>query len=274
MGKIGGHFGISGGFDKSAYRAKNMGMFSMQIFSKNQKQWKGKDIEQKKALDFHKAIEETKIITVVHSSYLINIGNPDKEKRNKSINAFIDEIKRCDILKVPYFVFHPGSHLGSGEKIAIDNIAESLNIIMEKYSPNVKILLETTAGQGTNIGYKFEHLRDIISLTKYSDKLGICVDTCHIYSAGYDIKNNWDIIKKEMDKILGLKNIFVFHLNDSKVPYASKKDRHENIGKGTIGKEALKRIYNDRDFLNIPFILETPLGEEGYLDDLKSLEII
>ncbi len=271
MGKIGGHFGISGGFDKSAIRAYNMGMKSMQIFSKNQRQWKAKPIPDDTEQKYKKAIKETGIITVVHSSYLINIGNPEKEKREKSLNAFIDEIKRCDKLDVPFFVFHPGSHLGSGEEKCIEYIAESLNIAIEETNPKVKILLETTAGQGTNIGYKFEHLRDIIGKVKYPDKLGICVDTCHIFAAGYDIKNNWDKVKEELFNIIGKEKIFVFHLNDSKMPFASRKDRHEQIGKGYIGEEALRKIFFDKHFENLPFILETPLGEEGYEEDIKVL---
>jgi len=276
MSYLGAHISISGGIYRAPERARKLGCDTMQVFTKNQRMWKSKPLSENEISLFNenRITEKIKKISV-HASYLINLGSPDKEKLRKSREGFRLELQRVKALSIPFLIFHPGSHMGTGENRCIRKIARSLDWVIEKEPPrDVIILLETTAGQGTNVGYQFKHLRDIISYTKYPGKLGVCYDTCHTFAAGYDIRtrNVYEQTFKLFDKIIGLEKLLVFHLNDSKKGLGERVDRHENIGKGLIGKEAFRLLVNDKRFTDHPMILETPEGEEYYQENLKTLK--
>jgi deoxyribonuclease-4 len=275
MGLIGCHVSIAGGVEKAPGRGKDFGCVAMQIFTANQRQWKAKPISDESAGKFKTEVKNNHIQTTVsHDSYLINLAKPDKEKRQKSLDAFAKEIIRCDRLGIPYIVFHPGSHLGKGEDYGLKLIAASLNIILAKLEDTApQLLLETTAGQGTNLGYKFEHLRKIIDLCDYSERLAVCFDTCHSFAAGYDIIKNDSYEKtfKKFDDIIGLELLKAFHFNDTKKELGSKKDRHASLGQGNIGWKPFKRIVTDKRFEEIPMLLETP-DQKKYKQEIATLK--
>ncbi len=276
MPYLGAHISISGGIYLAPQRARALGCNTMQIFSKNQRMWKSAPLNNKDIPLFKKNCETEKIKKVsVHTSYLINLGSPDKDKLKKSRDGFLIEIQRTKTLKIPFLIFHPGAHMGDGEDRCLKRIAKNLDWIIEQEQPeNLKILLETTAGQGTNVGYRFEHLRDIMAYVKYPGKIGICYDTAHTFAAGYDIRDK-DTYKKTFklfNSVIGIENLFVFHLNDSKKKLGTRVDRHEHIGKGLIGMEGFRLLLNDKRFKIFPMILETPGGEEHYPENLKILK--
>ncbi len=227
---------IEGGIFNAPLRGKKIGCDVIQIFTKNNNQWKSKSLTDKEIIASRENLNKTGIKAVAsHDAYLINLASPNKDVYKKSLIAFYDEMERAEKLGLPYLVFHPGAHLGEGEDIGIKRIAESINLHLSKKSgTNVMLLLETTAGQGTNIGWRFEQLSEIINLVEQKEKMGVCVDTCHIFAAGYDITTEEGYTKTfdEFDRIIGLKRLKLFHLNDSKKGYGSRVDRHEHIGKG------------------------------------------
>jgi len=276
MGLLGAHVSISGGIYNAIENGEKLECKSIQIFTKNQMRWESKKLEDKDIELFKINWEKSGIDMILsHDSYLINLGSPDKNKLMKSIKSFKDEIYRCKLLGLNGLVFHPGAHMGKGEGYCISKIAENLNIIIEEMgNSNIKLLIETTAGQGTNIGYRFEHLRDIMDLVKYKSSIGICIDTCHIFAAGYDIRTEkgYKKVLDEFDTVVGIDKIKAFHLNDCKSKYSSRVDRHENIGAGNIGIESFKFLCNDKRFKNLPMILETPGGEEYYKKNLEILK--
>ncbi len=263
---LGAHMSISGGVHTAFERGKQVGCTTMQIFSKNNNQWKGKPLTDTDIINYKKEAKKTTIHpVVVHSSYLINLCAKDKSTLKKSREAFHDELDRCQRLGIPYFVFHPGSHVGQGEDTGLRIIAESLNLLHEKTKGyRVKSVLEVTAGQGSNLGYRFEHIRKLIDMVDNKRRMGVCVDTCHLFAAGYDISNEKGYEKtfREFDDIIGLKRLLVIHLNDSKGILGSRLDRHEHIGKGRIGGAGFSLIMNDKRFKDIPKILETPKGDD------------
>lgn len=272
---LGAHTSISGGVSKSIELAEKLGFSAMQIFTKNNNRWHAKPLEEKGINSFREKLAESKIKFVVsHDSYLINLCASKLELLKKSRNAFIDELERCELLGIPYLNFHPGSHGGKGEDEGIKLIAESINIAHSNTNNfRVKSMLEMTAGQGTTIGYKFEHINKIIELIEDKNRMSVCIDTAHIFAAGYDIVNNYKNVIKEFDEIIGLNLLKCFHMNDSKKVLGSRVDRHENIGKGFIGLKGFENIMNDNRLEHIPKILETPKGKEQ-LEDLKNLEIL
>ncbi len=274
---IGAHVSISGGLYKSVSRAVNIGCETMQIFVKSNAQWKARRLTKDEIEEFKLELKRTDIHPViVHSSYLINLCAVDREVLKKSRLAFIDELKRCESIGADYFVFHPGAHLGKGLDYGIKLTAESLNIIHEK-TKGFKTLsiIEVTAGQGTAIGYKFEQIAKLIELVEDKKRIGVCVDTCHIFSAGYDIRSEKGCEKtfSEFDAIIGIEKIRVFHLNDSIRGLNSRVDRHYHIGKGFIGKEAFAYIMRNPIFAEVPKIIETPKGNNDKFDliNLKTL---
>ena len=275
MGLLGAHVSISGGIEKSPLRGEELGCDAIQIFSKNQRQWKSPPISENTANAFQEALKNSRVKQVViHDSYLINLASPNLESLKKSQEAFLDEMNRADRLGVPYLVFHPGSHMKSGEEAGIRQIAESLNLVLDQ-QPNGKVmlLLETTAGQGDHLGYSFEQLAEIVSLVEKKERIGICYDTAHTFEAGYDIRTEetYQETFVKFDKILGLNRLKVFHINDSKTDLGSRVDRHENIGKGYLGVESFRFLVNDRRFQNHPMILETPGGDRFYKENLEVL---
>lgn len=275
---LGAHVSISGGVFNAPARGEKIGCTAIQIFTKNQMQWKAKELTAIEIEKFKTELKKTTIKSIIaHDSYLINLGNPDKKMLEKSRTSFGIEMQRAEALEIPFLVFHPGSHLDVGEDKGLYTIAESLNVLLNQYQNfKLMLLLETTAGQGTNLGYKFEQLAEIINLVDQKERIGICFDTAHAFAAGYDIhtKEAYEKTFNEFDNILGLKKLKAFHLNDSKKELGSKVDRHEHIGKGFIGLDAFRVLMNDSRFENIPKVLETPGKEEDFkrnLDLLKSL---
>lgn len=274
---LGAHTSIAGGVSKAVERADKFGFTAMQIFTKNNNRWFAKPLDEKEIDAFKTKLKNSHIKFVVsHDAYLINLCATDKEILKKSRRAFLDELERCELLSIPHLNFHPGSHLGAGENDGIKLIAESINITHDKTKGyKVSSMLETTAGQGTAIGYRFEQLQQIIELVEQKERMTVCIDTAHIFAAGYDIKDpkNFKKVIKEFDEIIGLERLKCFHMNDSKKPLGSRVDRHEHIGKGFIGLEGFSNIMNDRRLKRIPKILETPKGKEQ-LEDLENLAVL
>ena len=272
---LGGHISISGGLSLAPERAKKVTCDCMQIFSKNQMQWKAKPVDLAEAEKFITNSRECEIQeTVIHDSYLINLASPDKPLLKQSREAFLDELVRAKHLGVKNLIFHPGAHMGAGEQAGLKKIAESLNWARSEFGTgDVCAVLEITAGQGSVLGYSFDHLAKIISLLEDQKSAGVCIDTCHAYAAGYDVKtkNGYGRTFDLFDEIIGFEFLKAMHLNDAKVKQGSNIDRHEQIGKGYIGLEGFRNFMNDRRFSRIPMVLETPKGEEGYKQELKTL---
>ncbi len=272
---FGAHVSIAGGIFNAPLYGKEIGCDVIQIFTKNQIQWKIPFLQAEDIKHFQENRLKTGVIPVtVHSSYLVNIAGPDDNVTEKSINDLACELERAEVLNIPFVVFHPGAHKGIGEKYALKSIAENINKIFSKSnSKSTFLLLETTAGEGTTMGYKFEHFAEIFNKLKDLSRIGVCIDTCHIFAAGYDFrdeKSYYETIEK-FDKIVGLKFLKVFHLNDSKFPSGSKMDRHEEIGEGYIGLEGFRFLVSDERFKNIPGILEVPGGITGYKRNVSIL---
>lgn len=270
MLKIGAHVSISGGFHKSINREKEIGGNCGQIFSHSPRSWNFSIPNEEESKLFREKYNEDIKPIVIHESYLPNLATPKEELHKKSMDAMRKEIKTADSLNIKYINIHPGTHTGFGEDNGIKKIIRSLNKLYEELNPSVEILLENTAGKGTTIGYTFEQLKRIMDGTKI--ETGVTIDTCHAFSAGYDLKSKdgLDEVLKKFDEILGLENLRIIHLNDSKYDLGSERDRHEHIGEGKIGKEAMKRIINHSLIKDKPFILETPEENgKGHKDNIK-----
>ncbi len=272
---LGAHTSIAGGVSKSIDLAEKLSFTAIQIFTKNNNRWSAKPLEEKEIDLFKSKLTKSKIKFVVsHDSYLINLCAKDKENLNKSREAFIDELNRCEILRIPYLNFHPGAHGGAGEDEGIKLIAESINIAHQKTKGyKVSSMLEMTAGMGTSIGHNFEQIKKIIDLVEEKDRMSVCIDTAHIFAAGYDIVNDYENVIEKFDEVIGLKLLKCFHVNDSKKELGSRVDRHEHIGKGFIGLKGFENLMNDKRLEDVPKILETPKGKEQ-LEDLENLEIL
>jgi len=266
---IGVHLSISGGVHKSLERAMLLNINAIQIFLKGSTRWESPAYKKEQIDNFNKIRKGFANLKVfAHSSYLINLCS-EGELLTKSINSLLDEIDRADLLKIDYIVIHPGSHKGIGETSGIRRISSALDTVFQKRDHSkVKILLETVAGQGTNIGYKFEHLRDILDYSKYSERLEVCIDTCHIFAAGYRISDQEGYYNTiaEFDNVVTLKKLQLIHINDSKKECGSRVDRHEHIGSGLIGELGFKLLLNDERLKFIPQILETPKFNEFEAD--------
>lgn len=272
---LGSHMSIAGGTHLALERAEQAGCQVIQIFVKNNNRWVGKPISEEEAETFQKSWERSAIQEVVaHDCYLINLASPLDEMWQRSIDALIDELERCDRLGLSYLVTHPGSHMGRGEEQGVRRIARAIDQIHQK-DWKVRIALETTAGQGTSVGYRFEHLRDIIGAVRQPDRLAVCMDTCHIFAAGYDIREEEDYQKtmESFDQTVGLDKLRIFHFNDSKRGWGSRVDRHEHIGRGEIGTSAFASILNDERLTGVPKILETPKGKT-HREDKRNLKVL
>jgi len=262
MKYVGAHVSSSGGVWNAPINAHKIGAKGFAMFTKNQKRWEAKPLDDKTINKFKLKMDEfgyTKDMVLPHDSYLINLGHPEIEKEQKSLNAFIDELKRVEQLGLKYLNFHPGSHLKKiSEEECLEKIAKNLNIALKETDSAIAVI-ETTAGQGSNLGYKFEHLATLIDLVEDKDRIGVCIDTAHIFAAGYDIrtKETYQKTMDEFDKIIGFKYLKGMHLNDSKAKFASRVDRHHSLGEGEIGLDAFRFIMQDDRIKNIPLILET-----------------
>jgi deoxyribonuclease IV len=264
--KFGAHMSISGGLYKAFGHGERAGCDTIQIFSKNQQQWRAKPLSAEEIAQFQAEQARTGMAPlVVHDSYLINLASPDDALREKSIAAFAEELERCAALGIPYLVTHPGAHTGSGEEAGLARVADALNrLFAEGVGGTTMVLIETTAGQGSSLGYRFEHLAWLREHTNQPERVGVCVDTCHILAAGYDIRTPEAYLATfaEFDRIIGTEHIKCFHVNDSQKGLGSKVDRHAHIGQGEVGLEAFRMLVNDARFRDLPLILETPKNDD------------
>lgn len=274
---LGAHMSIAGGVGNAFLEGKKVDCDAIQIFTKSSRQWASKPYTKEEIEQFHRNRKETGIGAVVaHDSYLLNMGSPDAALRKRSVAAFIDELERCEVLAVTNLIAHPGAHVGAGELDGIKTIAKSLDEV-HKACPGygAEVTLEITAGQGSNLGYRFEQIANIIDATKESDRLRVCFDTEHAFAAGYDLrtKEGYERTFGEFDEIIGVERLAAFHLNDSKKEFHSRVDRHEHIGKGFIGIEAFRLLMNDKRFWGLPMCLETPKGPD-LKEDRENLDLL
>jgi deoxyribonuclease-4 len=273
---VGAHMSIAGGAHRAFERGLKAGCRTIQIFLKNSNQWKAKPLTEEDRSLFQAAQKQSGIRPVMaHDSYLINLASPDESLQRKSIEAFIEEMKRANFLGVPYLILHPGAHVGSGIEEGIARIAEALKHALDEVEPPISLVLENTAGQGSSLGHCFEHLAAILEKIPHQDRIGVCLDTCHLFAAGYDIrtKASYNATMRDFDRLVGVKKIWAFHINDSKKELGSRVDRHAHIGNGFIGLEAFRCLVNDRRFARIPKILETPKGPD-LEEDILNLAIL
>jgi deoxyribonuclease-4 len=275
---LGAHMSIAGGVSQSLGRGKQIGCECIQIFTRSSRQWATKPYPAEEIETFKQARKETGIhMVVAHDSYLVNLGAPDEKLRKKSIEAFVDELQRCETLEVPYLISHPGAHMGAGEAAGIKTIAGSIDQAHKACGGyKVKIALEITAGQGSVLGSRFEQMARIFDAVKENERLRLCFDTEHAFAAGYDLrtKEGYDQAFAELDRHIGLKRLVAFHINDSMKPLNSHVDRHEHIGKGHLGLETFQRLVNDPRFAGMPMCLETEPGPDmkDIAVDLRQLE--
>jgi deoxyribonuclease IV len=289
MPLLGAHMSIAGGLHNALTAACGYGMETVQLFTaspsqwsvsavkarsgpgklvrKKVDQWAGKPLADDAVTAFKKELKATKLkFPTAHDSYLINLASPDDGLYRRSIEAFINELERAERLGLSYLVTHPGAHLGSGEAAGLQRVAAAINETHQRCPGfKVKILLEATAGQGSTLGHRFEHLSDIISQVEEPRRVGVCLDTCHVFAAGYELqpREKYESTFNEFDRIVGLSRLKLFHLNDSMKPLGSRVDRHQHIGKGYLGIEPFRLIVNDPRFHKLPMILETPKESDG-----------
>ncbi len=274
---IGAHESIAGGVYTAFERAERATCRTLQVFTKNSNQWRAKPLSEEDIANYKTAASKSTIAPVVsHSSYLINLCARDPELLRKSREAFVDELQRCELLGIPYMNFHPGAHTGAGEKEGVRKIIESLNWAHQQTKGYATMsVLETTAGMGTSIGHRFEELREIIDGVEAPKRMGVCIDTCHIFAAGYDLRTEetYEATMKTFDEIIGFGRLVAIHANDSKKGFGSRLDRHEHIGKGEIGSIGFRCLVKDERLRHIPKILETPKGED-LREDIMNLKYL
>ncbi|WP_299086451.1 deoxyribonuclease IV [uncultured Campylobacter sp.] len=262
MKRIGAHVSASGGVFNAPLNAAKIGADAFAMFAKNQRRWDAPPLSTEEIVAFKDALRQSGIRAehvLVHDSYLINLGHPREAEREKSLNAFVDEIRRCEALGLKLLNFHPGSHLNEiSAQVCLDNIAESLNFAIAN-TAGVKLVLENTAGQGSNLGYDFAQLAYVIDKISNKDRIGVCIDTCHAFAAGYDLRSPqaYERTMSEFDRAIGYKFLSGMHLNDTKNELGVRKDRHESLGRGFLGLTAFENIMNDPNIDEIPLILET-----------------
>nr|WP_314883232.1 deoxyribonuclease IV [uncultured Campylobacter sp.] len=262
MKRIGAHVSASGGVSNAPLNATKIGADAFAMFVKNQRRWNAPPLSEKEIVAFKDALKQSGIgaeHVLVHDSYLINLGHPREAEREKSLNAFMDEIRRCEALGLKLLNFHPGSHLNEiSAQVCLDNIAESLNFAIAN-TAGIKLVLENTAGQGSNLGYDFAQLAYVIDKISNKDRIGVCIDTCHAFAAGYDLRSPqaYERTMSEFDRAIGYKFLSGMHLNDTKNELGVRKDRHESLGRGFLGLAVFENIMNDPNIDEIPLILET-----------------
>jgi deoxyribonuclease-4 len=274
---LGAHMSIANGMHMAFQRGAQIGCATIQVFVKNNTQWIGTPLTPEDIRLFKKEQERTAINPVVaHAAYLINLCARDPHTLKRSRRALIDELQRCEALGITALIFHPGAHLGAGVEDGIKRIAESITLVHER-TPDVHVLttLECTAGQGTAVGYRFEHLRRIIDLVEESKRMAVCLDTCHVFAAGYNIstEEGWESTLREFDEIVGLERLVAVHVNDSRRECGARVDRHEHIGKGKIGLAAFRMLMNDPRLSAIPKILETPKSDDMH-EDVENMRVL
>lgn len=276
---LGAHTSIAGGLEKAITRGESIDCSCIQIFTKSNRQWYAKKLTNEEIELFKETVKKSTIDTrhiVVHASYLINIGSSDGALGKKSVAALADELERCELLGIPGLVLHPGAHVRAGEEVTLKIIAQNLDAVFEQVPGHSKILLETMAGQGSVMCYTFEHIAEIIKLSNHKNRIGVCLDTCHVFAAGYDLRTQktYEALWQKFDEVIGLQRLHAIHLNDSKKELGSRVDRHADIGKGEIGLEAFRLLFNDERFFDIPKILETPETTEIMEDYARNMTVI
>ncbi len=275
---LGAHFSIAGGLEKALYSAAEYGCTAAQLFTKNANTWKERDITEEDADRFSAAVEKTGIREIAaHTSYLINLAATDRAKHEKSCTALYRELLRAATLSIPYVVLHPGAHMGAGVKAGIAKITDALNRILDSVpEPTTRLLIETTAGQGSGVGHRFEQVAEILEAVEAEEHIGACIDTCHIFAAGYDLRSGKKVSETldEFDRVVGLRRLFLIHLNDAKKGLASRVDRHEHIGRGRIGTTAFSAIMNEPRLERVAKIIETPKKENGRDMDKVNLDLL
>ncbi len=279
MAILGAHMSIAGGYYKAVEAAHRAGCDCVQLFTKNNNQWRAKELTDEDAQKFQAALAKTGVThPIAHDSYLINMASPDDALWAKSVEAFRVELLRAEKLGIPYVVAHPGAFTTSSEEEGIERIIEALDTVHRQTDGiRARVLLENTAGQGSNLGWRFEHLAAIIEGVAQSEKLGVCIDTCHTFAAGYPLgtRKQYQATIDELDRVVGLKRVKAFHLNDSKQPLGSRVDRHEHIGRGKLGLAPFKHLLRDPCFRNTPMYLETPKEEvDGQQMDVVNLRTL
>ncbi|MBI9101724.1 MAG: deoxyribonuclease IV [Spirochaetales bacterium] len=260
MKYTGAHVSISGGLFKAPENANRLGATAFAMFTKNQRQWLTRPLTEEDISGFKNAMDEfgyRPFQVLPHDGYLINLANPDDEKRKKSLESFIDECRRCEALGLTGLNFHPGSRLEGDEESGLKLIADSLKTAISE-TEKVRLIIENTAGQGSALGNDFKHLERLIELVGKDERMGVCIDTCHSWAAGYDLKEGFEDVWDEFDRLIGFKFLKGMHLNDAKKPLNSRVDRHAPLGEGTMGWGVFEKIMADKRFDNIPLILETP----------------
>lgn len=271
---LGAHMSIAGGFALAVDRARQIGATALQIFLKNSNQWRAREIPPEEAELFHDQVRQSDLAPpVAHSSYLINLASPAPDTALQSAQALMDELARAQLLGIVGVILHPGAHMKQGEPEGLRKIAEQLNQVLDATKGNpTAVYLETTAGQGSCLGYRFEQLAEIIAMVEEKPRVAVCLDTCHVFAAGYDLRTRQGVeaTLKQFDETIGLGQLRVIHANDSQKPLGSRRDRHEHIGRGEIGEVGFACLLQDPRLRHIPFILETP-KEEGLEEDRMNL---
>lgn len=276
MPLLGAHESVSGGLHLAFDRISRVGGESLQIFTRNQRQWHPKPLVEEEIVQYHACWERhDRMIVASHASYLVNLASGKPELKTKSINAFAGELRRCHLLSIPYVVLHPGSHTGDGVEVGLERFVSALDEAIDQAASDSMVLVETTAGQGTGLGSSFTELGYIRNNSRFQDRIGVCLDTCHIFAAGYDIRtsDSYRETMQKFDREIGIEHLHFFHLNDSKKDFGSRVDRHEHIGQGCIGLDGFGYLLNDHRFKDHPMTLETPKGED-LKEDRENLEIL
>lgn len=274
---LGSHVSIAGGPSKAIDRAHSIGATAMQIFVKNNMQWFAKPLPESEVQAFMEHPQRKELAAIFgHTGYMINLGAVNPEFHEKSLRALREELIRADQLGLPFLVLHPGAHMGAGEEAGLEKITASLDEVFDALPDcKTKVALETTAGQGTTLGYKFEQIAAIRAASRHPERLCVCLDTAHIFAAGYDIRTEQSTreVFEEFDRLIGLQHLAGLHFNDSKAALGSRVDRHDHIGKGKIGVEPFRFLMNDARFAKIPKVLETPKGKE-MLEDVENMALL
>lgn len=279
--RLGAHMSIAGGVDQAVRRGARVGCEALQIFTANNTQWRGRLLPEGEVAAFRAALRATGIGPVVsHANYLINLATRDRALGRRSRAAFREELRRAEVLQIPYVVLHPGSHGGAGESDGLQRVATALAEILDDPRParsgGPRVLLETTAGQGTALGYRFEHLARLRELLGGAAGLGVCLDTCHVFAAGYDVRTPRDVARTlaAFDAVVGLRHLKALHLNDSRRELGSRVDRHEHIGRGRIGLTGFAAFLRHRRLRGLPMLLETPKGTDFVRADRRNLRVL
>lgn len=262
MPLFGAHMSIAGGLHKAVAAAAALGMETVQLFTKNSNQWRAKALTDDDVRTFRRTLRQTGLkFPMAHDSYLINLASPDQVLFRRSLEAFVVELQRAEQLGLRYLVTHPGAHVGSGEEAGLLRVSQALDEVHARCPGfRVQVLLETTAGQGSSLGHRFEHLARLLALVREPKRLGVCLDTCHVFAAGYALapEAEYQATMRAFDKLIGLGRLRAFHLNDSLKPFGSRVDRHAHIGSGHLGEEPFRLLVNDPRFQRRPMVLETP----------------